>query len=706
MSELFEHGPVATIRKRNFYKTEFDIFKQNTDIDLISLISYDDYVSDLEPFGYSREDNVAKKVRNTENNYKELNKDKGVTKTVRTTLIERQNRENPRIRGILQRERACKSAVNFKGNYSRNRCVTQRSQTAKGSRIAVREIKYSSRDCVTKENQFNTYTRYRNCYGARQTTVGKGHNAIVRSATAYGYSNANTFSHQTFIGRKTTKTSTVKCTDRPKTVTGTRNLQKDHLCTKYSDYETGATNCFEKHSVSDNEYQPRTSDKNVCNSVRTVENFEGDDTRYEVQSNHQLTSLVKDSDSCDSAKHEECFNSKDSGYHSSLSTPDLIKTKTCRDLDSKLIEKPETIRLGSENGSSKKHVTFNVDFDKESDVSNVADVDDGSSTSESIASDIDDGADKSDTGFDDDVYNFQCLLTDLEQSNQNGRSSEIKIESDSLVESDNNSLCSIYNSELQTQSGTNILRQEKQQLNSAKGNQESLVERDIIHDIAMSREARYAIIETLQDMKGKRSDNRAYRFTDKENSSASILHRNVGQQNRQRENRNKYNQYMRERTNITYGTNVSRNNTKNRFHGSVYSSDVQSGDSDASDDSKEGNVKTNLLPAIGNVQSQTDHPSKTKIYSLEQAKRKKYKIPGIGNFDLVMSPESEFEITPPGFDSRYDPRPVITKDEIEPPPKVIQERSIQKCKKWLKNVNLSPLSLNPILKRRESSTNS
>ena len=59
-----------------------------------------------------------------------------------------------------------------------------------------------------------------------------------------------------------------------------------------------------------------------------------------------------------------------------------------------------------------------------------------------------------------------------------------------------------------------------------------------------------------------------------------------------------------------------------------------------------------------------------------------YRLPGIGKFEISQA-DSQFEITPPGFDVRYnDIQPVENRDSETPPPD-IRQMAIEKCSEWL-----------------------
>ncbi|KAL3831830.1 hypothetical protein ACJMK2_023532 [Sinanodonta woodiana] len=60
-----------------------------------------------------------------------------------------------------------------------------------------------------------------------------------------------------------------------------------------------------------------------------------------------------------------------------------------------------------------------------------------------------------------------------------------------------------------------------------------------------------------------------------------------------------------------------------------------------------------------------------------------YRIPGIGKYDVPTKRENLFEITPPGFDIRYRDAIPFEERESETPPLIIRERAIQKCNEWL-----------------------
>ena len=239
-----------------------------------------------------------------------------------------------------------------------------------------------------------------------------------------------------------------------------------------------------------------------------------------------------------------------------------------------------------------------------------------------------------------------------------------------------------------------------------------------INDFTMSREARFAIMETLHDMKSKGK---------RENGSADIRNKGVATQKRLQSNRLKYNKYktMAETKNLFIDRNESRVTMSNNVRGSMsryksldsegetakddyssaFSSELNMKDDEASSSAEDVQIptktKVKLLPNINTKRKSAKRQSSaaSRFYALEKAKMTNYRIPGVGKFNIMASPESDFRITPPGFDSRYEPQPYIFKEEREQPPEDVKEKSIQKCKKWLKHVHLSPLSsLQPVRK--------
>ena len=226
-------------------------------------------------------------------------------------------------------------------------------------------------------------------------------------------------------------------------------------------------------------------------------------------------------------------------------------------------------------------------------------------------------------------------------------------------------------------------------------------------ETTMSKEARFAVIETLNDMKKKKGAD----------VNAEIRNKGVTAQKRLQNNRLKYDRYKtiaetkntfpeketkkykgsaKNRKSITrYDSYDSVAETAVDDYSSAFSSEINTKYTDGSSSAEDTHVqkKGKLLPSIDPKRRSAKrlNSAATQFYSLEKAKRTNYRIPGIGKFDIVASPD-DFRITPPGFDSRYDPQPIIYKEEREPPPVDIQQKSIQKCKKWLKNVHLSPLS--------------
>ena len=226
-------------------------------------------------------------------------------------------------------------------------------------------------------------------------------------------------------------------------------------------------------------------------------------------------------------------------------------------------------------------------------------------------------------------------------------------------------------------------------------------------DTTMSKEARFAVIETLNDMKKKKSTG----------VNSEIRNKVVTTQKRLQNNRLKYDKFktiaetknlfpekeerkpkgsVKKRTSISrYNSFDSEGETAVDDYSSAFSSELNTKYTDCSSSAEDTHVqkKGKLLPSIDTKRKSGKrlNSAATKLYSLEKAKRTNYRIPGIGKFDIVASPD-DFRITPPGFDSRYDPQPIIYKEEREPPPVDVQQKSILKCKKWLKNVHLSPLS--------------
>ena len=63
-----------------------------------------------------------------------------------------------------------------------------------------------------------------------------------------------------------------------------------------------------------------------------------------------------------------------------------------------------------------------------------------------------------------------------------------------------------------------------------------------------------------------------------------------------------------------------------------------------------------------------------------------YRLPGIGKYDITQD-DPIFEITPPGFDSRYNDMQIVEERESETPPPDIRQRAIDKCSEWLTKYN-------------------
>ncbi|KAH3719395.1 uncharacterized protein LOC127854997 [Dreissena polymorpha] len=69
-----------------------------------------------------------------------------------------------------------------------------------------------------------------------------------------------------------------------------------------------------------------------------------------------------------------------------------------------------------------------------------------------------------------------------------------------------------------------------------------------------------------------------------------------------------------------------------------------------------------------------------------QGKKQSYILPGIGKY-RISHDEPVFEITPPGFDSRYNDVMPHEERESETPPPDIRQRAIDKCSAWLIKYN-------------------
>lgn len=63
-----------------------------------------------------------------------------------------------------------------------------------------------------------------------------------------------------------------------------------------------------------------------------------------------------------------------------------------------------------------------------------------------------------------------------------------------------------------------------------------------------------------------------------------------------------------------------------------------------------------------------------------------YRLLGIGKYDIAN--QDTFEITPPGFDSRYNDVQPVEERESETPPLDIRQQAIEKCSEWLVKHNV------------------
>lgn len=79
------------------------------------------------------------------------------------------------------------------------------------------------------------------------------------------------------------------------------------------------------------------------------------------------------------------------------------------------------------------------------------------------------------------------------------------------------------------------------------------------------------------------------------------------------------------------------------------------------------------LPEIQNDISKDKFTSKGQLF----------RLPGIGKYDVPVLDDNLFEITPPGFDSRYKDLATVEERESETPPPDIRQLAIEKCSEWL-----------------------
>lgn len=745
----FQCRPVSAFRKRDVYKTEFDIFKSSTDIDLLSLISYkvdaprSKFVTNTSnahgtkpPSGYGNtySGRLTKSARSAhparytdrkqfshsaqsstrvqESRYHRIDnflRIRNARSKVETEIYKDFATSSKRLlkskSASSADRRKCKSALDVRksegyradqtrsnttcGFHDRpNKRITDVTYTSDKSKVNTKQRESKFKPIVNRNSvtSVNNSWRAKTAIGCRQTNANTNklkehcYNSSENKETRY----KNKIVTQTTNGSLSSEEVSLCRKDENR---DTRIIQGNALSAeKYGRLEETTElnvnpNCINGSDQGSDKLSERlngnfhnTDDKSEKSDFGKSEN---NTTVYDELKTGERYKSIKSNEEDEICEKVELFNSKDSGIDSHVFTPDLRQDITERDSVS-----------SQEDETGHRHVTFtddpteyllvpaNSEDLEHLQLDSVSNLDTSLSGTVSEAS-IEGSEEASGvTG-----YNINDLINDLERFGNQSRLSTVSVGAQSLLggAEEVNSLCCESSRKLQPEPSAD-------QVDAKEIHTLSL------EDFTMSREARHAILETLNEMRVKRS-------TGYKDNSANVLHQPVMVQNRLKENRNKYDHLIRERT-----KSVQRNQLR-----SLDSAGNEDESSQGSlplhafphcDQSSDGDSElVSRLPSIGetykpNKTTRKTH-DKSKVFSLAQMKNKKYKIPGIGQYNLVTSPESDFEITPPGFDSRYNQVPIISKEETEIPPRLIREQSIQKCKRWLNNVNMSPVSLKP-----------
>lgn len=725
--------PVASLRKRAVYKTEFDIFKQNTDIELISLVSYDEHESDLRQIASKAQHREQEEFNKHRKNFEQINRNK-----VRIAY----DPNSKYNRTSARQEREFKPNIWNKGDSSIYKAFARNSKTFLKNRTYGR----------------NT-NRSRTCYSAIE--VRKPTNETVRSQSTCG---VRTNERNWIKGGKINKSNVSNIETKENAVN--RNLNKQGVSTNKTSWRAKSAPTAPPHNLHNSRIQNKsgysTREKSAKLSTRAESNnqeckqkvekcgtelfIDEDEIKQAVRiqgpPREQIVSFVEeecldngiDNISVDNTVSEECSRNNQFGERQVKECEnDYDKQSGNADVKSDITEKNNTIYYAEDHSksahlvnvvddpleskdsgfasdtvtpelelkrvvneceepTSRKHVKFVFDVNESCENSSL--VDGCSAVSENGLSDkisvssIDSGTVNEETT----TYDVNTLISDLERLGANSRLSVVSAGCQSIYSHDggNDSLCGENVSKVSPD--VNITKEEIE----AKENEEIQRPADDLENLNMSKEARHAILETLQDM-GVKPDKRNSREID----LRDIKHKSVNVQRKQKDNRSKYEFYMRERTKSFYKQQFrSMDSVGNEDNSSRYSSPTNARECD--DSTSDELHKGKLFPTIKEMKKPSFGPKPTtqtkQIVTLENVRHKKHKIPGIGNYHMIASPDSDFEITPPGFDVRYN-RPIISNEEMEIPPRFIRERSIQKCKNWLKrNINLSPLSLQPAKK--------
>ncbi|WAQ94349.1 hypothetical protein MAR_006820 [Mya arenaria] len=727
---MFGYNPVSSFKKRSVYKTEFDIFKRSTEIDLISLVSYDDDPPNTFYKARTQRRERPKTVQDRRyrppttyraNNY---NKSAVGTRSVRQNS-ERKQQSKSAIQTSRQTSVHKKSEENVNTTtYPRSRKETDIYRDfAKTSRSFLKRKPQSATDKRTfteKQRQCQSALGYQDendviVSGPQRCSTTCGY----RHGERHAYEHLKTKSQNNpniCIDKKTSKfnpsvnTNLVTPVNKASRSTNASCKPENIQLTKSNDTGLDQSNVTDEDidefsnilgEDTDNDYEPLNQSLNyqdnhnittiiVCedqnskttNTVKqTINSVSISEGSHSVWTNeHMFSSTPVQDFTTGNPVVSDIFDSKDSGVCSNFTSIDSVKS---------VVNKTEELQ---KNADGTRHVQFEVfGTDKNVDI-------------ETVSSNFDEQSVDISKEVNETAYDVDNLFQDLERVGNHSRFSTASFECHSThIGEDNNSLISERIQQRFLKQVT--LRDNKKESDSV--NDKTLTSsssEDFLEEKAMSKEARHAILETLNDM-GVKTTKRNKENKSVNNKSVNSYHKSVPSQRRMKDNRSKYDHFMRE-----HSRSVLRNQFKsldslgNDENSSQYSSPTFAKECD--DSSSEELDKKKLFPSLREntklsrttVQS---NPVKTKIYNLEQAKKKNFKIPGIGNYKIPANPD-DFEITPPGFDSRYSQRPsFISKEEMEVPPQFIRERSIQKCQSWLTNVNMSPMALKPIKKPKK-----
>lgn len=200
----------------------------------------------------------------------------------------------------------------------------------------------------------------------------------------------------------------------------------------------------------------------------------------------------------------------------------------------------------------------------------------------------------------------------------------------------------------------------------------------------MSKEAHHAITETVREMNATRSQTCFSSIHD------TVIHDGVQFcPSRQRKSVKTWVLPKSESRNLSAGYNAARvlesaskkmqqlmdSNVEilRRDSSEVGSSENQSCRSSNASSTDLARNNSSKLPEIQNGYPKERLTSKSQLY----------RLPGIGNYDVPVANDGLFEITPPGFDSRYKDLTPVEERESETPPPDIRQQAIEKCSEWL-----------------------